>query len=169
MQHIPAAGLHFFIGRAAGRCRQCGAAMLDVQNSLRQQLELDRDAAVHKQQLEIDRQAHAVQLVQEAHTAAQTESDRLRKKHAQEFELSEVTQLLTLTQLMLTSGCGLRNTAAGPHSNSLSCSATVSSIQQLECCDQLYGLHVVGIGHSVLTLQPVSPGMISDSKSKSMH
>ena len=61
-----------------------------MQNTLRQQLELDRDAAVHKKQLEVDRHVHALQLVQEAHTAAQTESDRLRKKHAQEMELCEV-------------------------------------------------------------------------------
>lgn len=57
---------------------------------LRQQLELDRDAALHKQQLEVDRHAHALQLAQQAHTAAQTESDRLSKKHAQELELYEV-------------------------------------------------------------------------------
>lgn len=57
---------------------------------LRQQLELDRDAAVHKQQLEVDRHAHALQLAQQAHTATQTESDRLSKKHAQEMELCEV-------------------------------------------------------------------------------
>ncbi|KAL3161494.1 hypothetical protein ABBQ32_010369 [Trebouxia sp. C0010 RCD-2024] len=59
------------------------------QNVLRQQLELDRDAAVHKKQLEVDRHVHALQLAQQAHTAAQTESDRLSKKHAQEMELCE--------------------------------------------------------------------------------
>lgn len=63
-----------------------------MQNALRQQLELDRDAAVHRQQLEIDRHAHALQLVQEAHTAAQTESDRLKQKHAQELQLCEVNE-----------------------------------------------------------------------------
>ena len=75
---------------------------LAVQNALRQQLELDRDAAVHRQQLEIDRHAHALQLVQEAHTAAQTDSDRLRNKHAQELQLCEVTHYDVATVLSLT-------------------------------------------------------------------
>lgn len=61
-----------------------------MQSALQQQLELDRDAAVHKQQLEVDRHVHALQLAQQAHTAAQTESDRLRQKHAQQMELCEV-------------------------------------------------------------------------------
>ena len=51
---------------------------------------------MHKQQLEVDMHVHALQLAQQAHTAAQTESDRLRQRHAQEMELCEVQgQLLT--------------------------------------------------------------------------
>jgi len=61
-----------------------------LQNSFRQQLELERDAALHRQQLEIDRQKHALQLTQEAHTTAQTDAERLKTKHAQELELCEV-------------------------------------------------------------------------------
>lgn len=71
-------------------------AMPCFQSALRQQLELERDAAVHKQQLEVDRHVHALQLAQQAHTAAQTESDRLRQKHVQEVELCEVWSQLPL-------------------------------------------------------------------------
>lgn len=70
--------------------------MLCLQSALRQQLELERDAAVHKQQLEVARHMHALQLAQQAHTAAQTESDRLRQKHVQEVELCEVWSQLPL-------------------------------------------------------------------------
>lgn len=61
-----------------------------LQNSFQQHLELERDAALHKQQLEMDRQKHALQLAQEARTTAQTDAERLKIKHAQELELSEV-------------------------------------------------------------------------------
>ena len=65
-----------------------------MQSALQQQLELNRDAAVHKQQLEVDMHVHALQLAQQAQTAAQTECDRLKQKNAQEMELCEVPHVL---------------------------------------------------------------------------
>jgi len=61
-----------------------------LQNTFRQQLELEHDAALHRQQLEVDRLNHALRLAQEAHTSAQTDAERLKTKHDQELELCEV-------------------------------------------------------------------------------
>ena len=70
-----------------------------LQNAFRQQLELERDAALHKQQLEVNRHSHALQLAQEARTAAQADMERLKMKHAQEIELCEVLLLPTVSLL----------------------------------------------------------------------
>ena len=70
------------------------------QNTFRQQLELERDAALHKQQLEIDRLRHGLQLAQEAHTAAQTDAARLKTKHTHELELSEVLSQLDVLLIL---------------------------------------------------------------------
>ena len=76
------------------------------QHSFRQQLELERDAALHKQQLEIDRLQHGLQLAQEAHTTAQTDAGRLKTKHAHELELCEViTCSCFLHHAMFLSAC----------------------------------------------------------------
>ena len=57
-----------------------------------QKLQLDHDAAVHKQQLQMEKQQHALQLSQEALANAQAEALRLQQQHAQERALSEVRQ-----------------------------------------------------------------------------
>ncbi|DBB04859.1 TPA: hypothetical protein ACH3X3_010146 [Trebouxia sp. C0006] len=59
------------------------------QNTFRQQLEMEHDAALHRQQLEADRLNHGLRLAQEARTAAQTHAERLKTKHDQELELCE--------------------------------------------------------------------------------
>ena len=51
---------------------------------------MEQDAAVHKPQLQTEKQQHALQLAQEALKVAQAEAQRLQQKHAQEQELSEV-------------------------------------------------------------------------------
>ena len=61
-----------------------------LQNTSRQQLEMEHDAALHRQQLEADRLSHALRLAQEAHTTAQTQAERLKTRHDQELELCEV-------------------------------------------------------------------------------
>lgn len=61
-----------------------------LQNTFRQQLEMEHDAALHRQQLEADRLNHALRLAKEADTTAQTHAERLKTKHDQEVELSEV-------------------------------------------------------------------------------
>ena len=61
-----------------------------LQNTFRQQLEMEHDAALHRQQLEADRLNHALRLAQEARTTAQTHAERLKTKHDQELELCEV-------------------------------------------------------------------------------
>ncbi len=61
-----------------------------LQNTFRQQLEMEHDAALHRQQLEADRLNHGLRLAQEARTAAQTHAERLKTKHDQELELCEV-------------------------------------------------------------------------------
>ena len=102
-----------------------------MQNVLRQQLELERDAAVHKQQLQVDRHAHALQLAQQAHTAAQTESDRLSKKHAQEMELCEVQwqfQLLIIATILSYSQCAESITC-----NTVCC-ICMGTTNRLSCC-----------------------------------
>ena len=65
-----------------------------VQDMLQQRVQSERDAAVHKQQLQTEKQQHALQLSQEALAAAQAEAQRLQQTHAQEMDLSEVMLLV---------------------------------------------------------------------------
>ena len=60
---------------------------------LQQRLQMEQDAAVHKQQLQTEKQQHALQLAQEALAGAQAEAQRLQQKHSQELQLSEVHTL----------------------------------------------------------------------------
>ena len=65
-----------------------------LQDMLQQRLQMEQDAAVHKQQLQTEKQQHALQLSQEALAAAQAEAQRLQQTHAQEMDLSEVMLLV---------------------------------------------------------------------------
>lgn len=70
-----------------------------VQDMLQQKMQMEQDAAVHRQQLQTEKHQHALQLSQEALTAAQAEVQRLQQKHAQDTALSEVGVTATLRAL----------------------------------------------------------------------
>ena len=70
------------------------SALLPVQERLEQQAQLEREAAAHKQRLQVDALEHRLQLVQaseqEAAAAAARQAAELRRQQQQRLEAVEV-------------------------------------------------------------------------------